>query len=98
MLHIDFQELDKETIVCLRVPVVATNAMECVGVKLGGMLRPVMRRVRIRCLPKDIPSCFEVDVKDVDINQSKRIKDLTIPPGVTCLANANDVLISIAKK
>ena len=98
ILHLDFLELEKSTPVTVKVPIEYANTVDCIGVKLGGMLRSVSRNVRIKCLPKDIPTHFQVDVKNLDLRQSVRIKSIEIPKGVHCLANPNDVVVSVVKK
>ena len=98
ILHIDFLELEKATPVTVKVPVEYVNTVDCVGVKLGGMLRSVLRKVRVRCLPKDIPSHFQLDVKDLQLRESLRVKSIDMPEGVRCLVNPNDVIVSVVKK
>jgi large subunit ribosomal protein L25 len=95
--HIDFLELSPKRSVEVKVPVEFVNASECIGIKLGGQLRHIMRHVSIRCLPAHIPSQFNVDVRELGIRQSRRVKDLDIPDAVTCLANIEDVVVSIVK-
>ena len=97
IIHIDFLELEAGRQVDIKVPVDFVNAGECIGVKLGGQLRHIMRHVPVRCLPENIPSCLPVDVKDMGIRHSKRVKDLSIPGNVSCLAKENDVVVSVIK-
>ena len=68
------------------------------GIKLGGFLRQVIRHVKVECLPKNIPSEFIIDVKDLGIRQSKRLKDLAMPNGVKPLASPEEVIVVIAKR
>jgi large subunit ribosomal protein L25 len=97
ILHIDFMELEEGRKVDVKVPVEFVNATECIGVKLGGQLRHIMRHVKVRCVPANIPSNFSVDVKDLGIRQSKRIRDIAIPSTVNCLAHENDVVVAVIK-
>lgn len=97
IIHVDFLELEKNRPVVVKVPVDFEHENECIGVKLGGQLRHIMRHVKVRCVPANIPSHFMVDVKDLGIRQSKRVKDITIPNTVTCLAGADDVVASVIK-
>jgi large subunit ribosomal protein L25 len=90
--HIDFALLVDD------VPVTCIGAADCVGVKLGGFLRQVVRHVRVECLPKKIPVEFVIDVKDLGIRQSRRLKDIKIPDGVRTLADKDEVLVVIAKR
>lgn len=96
--HIDFEELIDDVSVCVKVPVNCTGIMECMGIKLGGFLRQVVRHVKVECLPKHIPAEFHVNVKDLGIRQSKRLKDITMPTGIRALENPEEVLVVIAKR
>ncbi len=96
--HIDFEELVDDVPVSVKVPINCVGIMDCMGIKLGGFLRQVVRHVKVECLPKDIPSEFIVDVKDLGIRQSKRLKDLSMPEGVKPLARPEEVLVVIAKR
>ncbi|MBS0620109.1 MAG: 50S ribosomal protein L25 [Verrucomicrobia bacterium] len=96
--HIDFEELVDDVTVCVKVPVNCTGVAECVGVKFGGFLRQVVRHVKVECLPKHIPSDFQIDVRDLGIRQSKRLKHLALPTGVRALASPEEVLVVIAKR
>ena len=96
--HIDFEELMDDVPVSVKVPVNCTGAMDCQGIKLGGFLRQVARHVKVECLPKHIPAEFIVDVKDLGIRQSKRMRDIPLPAGVRALARPEEVLVVIAKR
>lgn len=96
--HIDFQELT-DADVNVKVPVNCIGTMECIGVKLGGVVRQVMRHVRVKCQPKHIPTKFDIDVKSANIGNSLRVKDLEgITSDVTVLAKDHDVVAVIAKR
>lgn len=96
--HIDFEELVEDVPVNVKVPVNCAGVADCTGIKLGGFLRQVVRHVKVQCLPKHIPSEFIVDVKDLGIRQSKRMKDVSLPAGVKALARPEEVLVVIAKR
>lgn len=98
VLHLDFLELQDSVPVSLNIPLQCTGVVDCVGVKLGGNLRQVIRAVPVRCLPKDIPSEFQIDVRDLAIGQSRRLSDIEMPAGVRALAPLNEVAVVIAKR
>lgn len=98
IIHLDFEELLDDVTVNVKVPIECTGVVDCVGIKLGGFLRQVIRYLRINCLPKDIPTHFQLNVENLEIFQSMRIKDLTIPNTVRPLANLNEVVVVIAKR
>ncbi len=96
--HIDFEELIEDVPVSIKVPVMCTGVADCVGIKLGGFLRQVIRHIKVECLPKNIPSEFQIDVRDLGIRQSKRLKDVKLPEGVRPLENLEEVIVVIAKR
>lgn len=95
--HIDFLRIGKDP-VSVNVPVVCLNINDCAGVKLGGILRRVFRSIRVKCLPKDIPSHFEIDIKDMQIAENKTLKDLNLPAKVTPVdLKMDDVVIAVGR-
>lgn len=98
VIHLDFQEIHDNAEVNVKVPIECTEVNECVGIKHGGVLRQVIRYVKVRCLPKDMPAYFELNVASLELKQTKRLRDLAIPQGVRALADLNEVAIVIAKR
>lgn len=96
--HIDFVELIDDALVSVKVPITCVGVADCIGVKLGGFLRQVVRHVKVECSPKKIPAEFILDVKDLGIRQTKRLKDIKIPQGIRPLASEDEVLVVIAKR
>jgi large subunit ribosomal protein L25 len=96
--HIDFEELFDDIPVNVKVPIQCTGVAECVGIKLGGFLRQVIRHVRVECLPRHIPAEFQIDVKDLGIKQSKTLSDIKIPQGVKPLAQMDEVVVVVSKR
>lgn len=96
--HIDFEELFEDVPVNVKVPIQCIGVADCVGVKLGGFLRQIIRHIRVECLPKQIPTNFDIDVQDLGIKQSKRISDITIPSGVKPLAKVDEVVVVVSKR
>lgn len=98
IIHVDFALLSDEHPVTVNVPIQVTGLADCVGIKLGGFMRQVIRAMKVRCLPKDIPQEFVLDVKDLDVGGSKTLADLAIPAAVRPLAKMKEVAVVIAKK
>lgn len=96
--HIDFFLLSDNEEVSVNVPIQIVGLADCVGVKLGGFLRQVIRSMTVRCLPKDIPQEFSVDVREMNIAQSKTLGDIPLPDRVRPLAKLTEVALVIAKK
>ena len=96
--HLDFEELIDDHKINVKIPIECTGIAESVGIKQGGVLRQVIRHLRVRCLPKDIPSFFELDIRELTLKQTKRLSDLVIPAGVQALKAMNEVVAVIVKR
>lgn len=98
ILHLDFEELQPGVPVRLNVPIQFEGVEECSGIKLGGVLRPVIRSLRVQCLPEAIPTRFTLDVRELNLRQTKRLRDIQIPAGVSPIGKMDEVAVVIAKK
>jgi len=99
VLHLDFEKLDEKTPVRVKVPIECTGTVDCVGVKLGGVVRNVIRQLPVECLPKDIPEVLQLNVKDLNLGESLRLRDLDIPQTLRPLTeNMNEVVVVIVKR
>lgn len=96
--HLDFEELHDDVSVNVKVPIQCTGSAECAGIKLGGVLRQVIRTLRVNCMPKDIPSEFVLDIRELEIAGTKRLSDIQLPQRVRPLADLKEVAIVIAKR
>jgi large subunit ribosomal protein L25 len=75
LLHADFYRVAMDKLIRVQVTVVANG--EPKGVKQqGGVLDIVHRQIEIECLPADIPNHIEVDVAEMMVGQSIRVKDV----------------------
>jgi large subunit ribosomal protein L25 len=78
--HVDFQRIDASH---KMVPLHFVNGDIAPGFKLhGGMVSHVLSELNVRCLPKDLPSFIEVDLKDLDLGHSLHMSHIALPPGV----------------
>lgn len=75
-LHADFYRIAMDKAIRVTVPIVVHG--EPRGVKQqGGLLDFVHREIDVECLPGDIPEHIDVDVTELIIGQSIRVKELT---------------------
>ena len=98
VIHLDFVKLDEKVPVKVNVPIEFTGVGDCVGIKLGGALRQIIRKVKVKCLPQDIPANFQLDVRNLKMKQAKRLSDITMPAGVTPVSATDEVVVIIAKR
>ncbi len=93
--HVDFTVISMTEKIDVKVPVVVTNGADAAGVKEGGVLDVVHHEIEVECLPTDIPEKIEIDVKAMKIGDSIHTKDLTMPQGVVCKLNAEEVIVAL---
>jgi large subunit ribosomal protein L25 len=75
LLHADFYQLALDKAITVTVPVTLKGDPK--GVKQqGGLLDFVTREIQVQCLPTAIPEHITVDVTELMLNQSIRVRDL----------------------
>ncbi len=83
VLHIDFQRVDQNKKIHMKVPLHFVNADVSPGVKIsGGIVSHVLSELDISCLPKDLPEFIQVDLIELAANNSVHLSDLKMPDGV----------------
>ena len=83
VLHIDFQRVDKNKKIHMKVPLHFINAEIAPGVKLsGGLVSHVLTELDVSCLPKDLPEFITVDLTELAADNTLHLSDLQLPEGV----------------
>ena len=98
VIHLDFEELVEDREVRLNIPIRCINTVDCVGVKLGGSLRQVIRCVRVACKPKDIVPFLELDVQSLGLSQTLKLSDICIPEGIRPVKSLKEVVVTVARR
>ena len=94
LLHADFYRVAMDKL--LRVQVTVVPLGEPKGVKQqGGVLDIVHRQIEIECLPADIPNNIEVDVSELMVGQSIRVKDIATSPKWKAITDAEIMLLHV---
>jgi large subunit ribosomal protein L25 len=95
ILHVDFHAVSATEKITAEVPIETIG--EPVGVKTnGGLLEHNLRDLEVECLPADLPERIEVDVTNLDVNQSIHVKDLKLPPGVEAVTDADLTVVAVS--
>lgn len=83
VLHIDLLRVNENEALTMRVPLHFINEEKCAGVKNGGgVVSHLMTEMDIVCLPKDLPEYIEVDMLEVELNETVHLSNLKLPEGV----------------
>lgn len=87
VLHVDFQRVDKDQKIHVKVPLHFLNADVAPGVKIGGGTpHHIVTELDIQCLPGSLPEFIAVDMGALEVGQSIHANDLTLPAGVEMVA------------
>jgi large subunit ribosomal protein L25 len=92
-IHFDLQGLHEDEKLTVDVPIVLGGGT-AKGVKEGGMLQHAIHKLKVMCLPRDIPERIEIDIADLEINQSIHARDLQVP-NATILENPDSPVVVI---
>ena len=83
ILHVDFQRIDENRKMHMKVPLHFVNGEESPAVKqAGAIVSHVVTQLDVSCLPKDLPEFIEVDLSSLDVGNSVHVSALKLPPGV----------------
>jgi large subunit ribosomal protein L25 len=94
-IHVDFMRLGEGATIRVRVPIRVVNADQSPGVKRGGTVNIVTHTLDIRCPADAIPEAFEVDVSGLEINHSRHLSDIKLPPNVRPFMRVDATLVTI---
>ena len=91
-VHFDLFGLNENEELTIELPVTVTGTAK--GVRDGGILQHILHRLKIVCLPKNIPDRLEINVESLEINKSIHVRDLSIP-NVRVLENENSTVVAV---
>lgn len=91
--HVDFMEIVDGKPLKVAIPVRTVG--NSVGVRAGGKLKVIMRKLKVRGMAKDLPDFVDVDITDVNIGQTFRVKQVNIE-GVEFLDSKDNVICTVA--
>jgi large subunit ribosomal protein L25 len=94
-IHVDFLRLGEGAKVRVRVPIHVTNAEGAPGIKRGGTVNIVTHTIAVLVPADEIPQNFEVDLTGLDINYSRHLSDVKLPPNVKVLEQGDITLVTI---
>ena len=93
-IHLDFIRIIKGAKVILEIPVKFINHDKSPGLKRGGVLNIVRRKVELKCPTENIPTELVVDLDGVDIGESFKISSIKLPENVTPTIQGRDFVVA----
>jgi large subunit ribosomal protein L25 len=98
VLHVDFQRVDANTKLHMKVPLHYSGDENSPAVKTDGCIaNHVITEIEVLCLPGDLPEFIAVDLSGLKKGASLHLADITLPKGVTAVTRGknNPVLVSV---
>jgi large subunit ribosomal protein L25 len=84
ILHVDFQRVDENKKIHMKVPLHFINGEDSPAVKLSAaIISHVTADLDIACLPKDLPGFIEVDLSALEVGHALHVSAVKLPAGVT---------------
>jgi large subunit ribosomal protein L25 len=93
-LHVDFLRIIKGGKIILEIPVKFINTEACPGIKRGGVLNIVRRKVELKCPTENIPTELVVDLEGLEIGASIKISSINLPENVKPTIQGRDFVIA----
>ena len=93
-IHIDFLRIVKDAKIVLEIPVKFINNEKSPGLKRGGVLNIVRRKVELKCPSENIPTELIVDLDNLDIGASIKISSIKLPENVTPTIQGRDFVVA----
>jgi len=92
--HIDFLRIVPGVKIRIEVPVQFINHETSPGLKRGGVLNIVRRKIELKCPSEKIPESIIIDLDGIDIGESFKISSVKLEEGVTPTILGRDFVIA----
>ena len=93
-MHIDFMRIVSGKKIILEIPVKFINHPDSPGLKRGGVLNIVRRKVELKCPAESIPDEIVVDLTGTDIGTSIKISSVKLPENVIPTITDRDFVVA----
>lgn len=100
VLHVDFQRVDANTKLHMKVPLHYSGDENSPAVKTDGCIaNHVVTEIEVACLPADLPEFIAVDLSGLKKGSSLHLSDIKLPKGVSVVTHGknNPVLVSVVQ-
>jgi large subunit ribosomal protein L25 len=91
IVHVDFVRIAMDEVITLEVPIHIKGQPKVEH----AVLEQTLAKVRIECLPKDIPEAVILQVADIQIDQTRTVKDLVVPTGIKILTDPEVIVAAM---
>ena len=93
-IHVDFLRVVPGVKIRIEVPVIFINHEKSPGLKRGGVLNIVRRKIELKCPSEKIPESIVIDLDGIDIGESFKISSVKLEDGVLPTILGRDFVIA----
>lgn len=92
--HVDFLEVNENTEISSTVPVILVG--DAAGTKQGGVLEQHIHDLEVKCLSKDLPETIQVDVSNLNLNDSITVADLPLTGSIKTVLAGDVIVVNVS--
>lgn len=96
LMHVDFERIRQDQAIEVDVSVELVGVPK--GVASGGILSFSVQDLLVSGLPVDLPERYRINVENLEVGHSIRLKDLTPPPNCRFVGDAETVIVGVLAK
>ena len=93
-IHIDFLRIVKGAKIIIEIPVRFINNEKSPGLKRGGVLNIVRRKIELKCVTENVPNELVVDLEGLEIGTSIKISSIALPENVKPTIQGRDFVVA----
>ncbi len=94
-LHVDFFAVNDAEKVRFSIPIRYLNTDKCVGIKRGGYLNKIYRRLPLICLPAHAPESIDIDTMNFNIGDVVKVGELNLSGNIRLLRKSDVIICNI---
>ena len=92
IIHIDLMRVRRSEKITIVIPLALVG--DAAGVKEGGVLTQSLNQIEIQCFPTDVPEQIELDITDLQLNNSYSVSDIIAPNDEIIITSPPDLNVA----
>ena len=94
VMHVDFVTVSRNVKVSVDVPIHLEGAEEAPGNQEGGVISQELYALPVEVLPLEVPDSISLDVSQMNVGDTLRVADLTLPSGVEATVDEETTVVT----
>jgi large subunit ribosomal protein L25 len=93
-IHVDFLRISMTHKLEIVVPI-HLHGESKVAKESGALVEHMLRELKVRCLPSDIPAEIAIDITELQLNQTINVSNLAMPKGVESISEPSTLVVHL---